>query len=112
MAGGSFMAAHRPHGGGSEDGADGHCPGDFQQWSDWFGVLHGIHLLTAYVSWIFIGSAVVSTEIMAEWTGWLGIGLGATGAIGYATFKGGPFAPPILAHVYPCYLGVALLVSA
>ena len=90
----------------------GTVPRYFQQWSDWFGVLHTIHLLTAYASWIFIGSAVVSTEIIAVWTGWLGIGLGVAGASGYIAFKGGPFAAPILVHLYPCYLGVVLLASA
>ncbi len=90
----------------------GTIPGGTEGWSEWFGVLHSIHLLTAYVSWTFLGSAVVSSEMVAEWLGWLGVGLGVGGAAGYAAFKGGPFAPPILAHLYPFILGIALLARA
>ena len=73
-------------------------PGDIGGWSDWFGVIHSIHLLSAYASWTFFGSAVVSSGLIPEWLGWLGVGLGAAGAVGYAVLKGGPFAPPILAR--------------
>ena len=85
-------------------------PGGIEGWSEWFGVLHSIHLLTAYVSWTFLGSAVVSTEIVPQWLGWLGVGLGVAGALGYTALKGGPFAPPFLAHLYPFVLGIALLI--
>lgn len=88
----------------------GKVPEGTEGWSEWFGVLHSIHLLTAYVSWTFLGSAVVSSEIVAQWLGWLGVGLGVGGAVGYIVFRGGPFAPPILAHLYPFILGIALLV--
>ena len=90
----------------------GSVPGGIQGWSEWFGALHSIHLLTAYVSWTLLGSGVVSSEIVPQWLGWLGVGLGVTGAAGYTAFKGGPFAPPFLAHLYPFILGIALLVSA
>ena len=88
----------------------GAVPPGTQGWSDWFGALHSVHLLTAYVSWAFLGSAVVSSELVADWIGWLGAGLGVAGAAGYTALKGGPFAPPILAHLYPFILGIALLV--
>ena len=47
----------------------GSVPGDIQGWSEWFSTLHSIHLLTAYVSWTFLGSAVVSSEIDRGWAG-------------------------------------------
>ena len=87
-------------------------PGDIGGWSDWFGVIHSIHLLSAYASWTFFGSAVVSSGLLPEWLGWLGVGLGVAGAVGYAVLKGGPFAPPILAHLYPLILGIALFLQA
>ena len=90
----------------------GTVPEGTEGWGEWFGGLHSIHLLTAYVSWTFLGSAVLSSEIVAPWLGWLGVGLGVGGAAGYTAFKGGPFAPPILAHLYPFILGIALLASA
>ena len=39
---------------------------DIEGWSSWFGALHTIHLLSAYVSWIFLGSSVVSSEIVPQ----------------------------------------------
>ena len=90
----------------------GIVPGDIEGWSEWFGVLHSIHLLSAYASWTFLGGAVVSSGVVPEWLGWLGVGLGVSGAVGYIALKGGPFAPPILAHLYPFVLGIALLAWA
>ena len=90
----------------------GVVPGDIEGWSEWFGVLHTVHLLSAYVSWTFLGSAVVSSGLVPEWLGWLGVGLGVSGVAGYIALKGGPFAPPFLAHLYPFVLGIALLVWA
>ena len=90
----------------------GSIPWDTGAWSYWFGVLHSIHLLSAYVSWTFLGSAVVSIGLLPELLGWLGVGLGVPGAVGYAVLKGGTFAPPFLAHLYPFILGIALLFEA
>ena len=91
----------------------GTVPVGTEGWSEWFGVLHSIHLaLSAYVSWVFLGSGVVSSGILPEWVGWLGVGLGAAGAVGYVALKGGPFAPPFMAHSYPFILGIALLANA
>ena len=90
----------------------GTVPACTEGWSEWFGVIHSVHLVSAYVSWVVLGSGVVSSGIVPEWVGWLGIGLGAAGAVGYAALKGGPFAPPFLAHLYPLILGIALVASA
>ena len=90
----------------------GTVPRDIEGWSEWFGTLHSIHLLSAYVSWMFLGAAVVSSGIVPEWLGWLGVGLGVAGATGYIALKGGPFSPPFLAHLYPFILGISLVVWA
>ena len=84
----------------------GTVPGDIHGWAEWFGALHSIHLLSAYVSWVFLGSAVVSSGFAPQWIGWLGVGLGMAGAAGYGALKGGPFSPPFLAHLYPFILGM------
>ena len=81
-------------------------------WSEWFGVLHTVHLLSAYLSWTLIGSGVIDTAIAPLWVGWLGIGSGVVGAVGYTVLKGGPFAPPFLAHLYPFMLGIVLMITA
>jgi hypothetical protein len=83
-------------------------PSDLEAWGGWFGYLHTIHLLLAYASWVALGAAVLDTDIVAGWVGWLGIGLGFGGVLGYLAFRGGPFAAPIFAHFYPLVLGIAL----
>lgn len=90
----------------------GSVPRDVVGWSEWFGVVHSMHLLSAYLSWTFLGSGVVSSNIVPQWLGWLGVGLGIAGIVGYIALKGGPFSPPFLAHLYPFILGLALIVWA
>ena len=43
------------------------------------------------------------------WLGWAGVGAGTASAIGFAAFRGGPFGPPFLAHVYTAVIGIVLL---
>ena len=84
---------------------------DTGAWVDWFGQLHCLHLSLAYLSWIALAASIFDTGILADWVGWLGVSLGTVGAVGYTVLRGGPFAPPILAHLYTLIIGVALLVK-
>ena len=90
----------------------GTVPTSAQPWSEWFGMLHNVHLIAAYLSWVALGSAVLATGMVGAWAGWLGIGLGGFGAAGYIVLNGGPFAMPLLAHVYTLVLGITLLVNS
>ena len=95
-----------------ETAETGSIPAGADAWTEWFGALHTTHLLSAYLSWTLIGSAVIASDLAPLWVGWLGIGLGVVGAVGYIVLKGGPFAPPILAHLYTLILGIMLLITA
>lgn len=74
------------------------------------GTLHSFHMLTAYASWSLLGCALVTTASVPVWLGWAGIVLGALLSLGFVVLQGGFLSPPILAHVYPLTVGIALLV--
>ena len=83
----------------------GTVPVGTEGWSEWFGVLHSIHLLSAYVSWVFLGSGVVSSGILPEWVGWLGVGLGAAGAVGVRRTQGWTICTAVYGPLVPVHLG-------
>ncbi len=88
----------------------GSVPVGYEPWSRWAGAIHVFHMLSAYASWVFIGGALVSTALAPVWLGWAGVVLGTLLALGFIAMKGGPLAPPILAHAYPLAIGIALLI--
>ncbi len=88
----------------------GTVPTGFESWSRWAGAIHVFHMLSAYGSWVFLGGAIVSTALAPAWLGWTGVALGTVLALGFIALKGGPLAPPILAHAYPLAIGIALLI--
>ncbi|HEX2370100.1 MAG TPA: DUF4386 family protein [Acidimicrobiia bacterium] len=87
----------------------GRVPVGFESWHRWAGTIHVFHMLSAYGSWVLIGGALISTGIAPAWLGWAGVALGTVLALGFIALRGGPLSPPILAHVYPLAIGIALL---
>jgi hypothetical protein len=88
----------------------GSVPLAFEAWSAWADSAYRYHMATAYVSWALIGGGLLVTGLTPAWLGWAGVALGAIMSIGLVALRGGPFSPPILAHVYPAAVGIALLV--
>jgi hypothetical protein len=87
----------------------GTIPGIFPALNTWAGWLYGAHMLASYATFAILGAAVLASAL-PTWLGWLGVGLGVgclAGLVG--TRFAGPFNPPILAHLYPAVVGVALL---
>lgn len=82
-----------------------------EAWGRFFEYVHGFHMILAYLSWVALAASIFDTGILPHWVAWMGVVLGSTGAAGYVSLKGGPFAPPIQAHLYTLVLGVALLVK-
>ncbi len=88
----------------------GHVPEGFAAYDRWAGALYIIHMLTAYVASIVLGLAVLVSEALPTWLGWIGVLWGVAFALGFlATRFAGPFNPPFLAHLYTASVGVALL---
>ena len=88
----------------------GAVPVGYEAWSRWAGAIHVFHMLSAYGSWIFLGGAIIITTLAPVWLGWAGVVLGIVLALGFIAMRGGPLAPPILAHAYSLAIGIALLV--
>src|SRR5262245_19940298 len=73
------------------------------------GLLYAAHMLLSYVSVVVLGWNVLNSNVLSARAGWSGIIGGGAAAIGFVALRGGPFAPPFLAHIYTCALGVLLI---
>jgi hypothetical protein len=73
------------------------------------GLLYAAHMLLSYVSTFLLGLGVVSSGVLSKRTGWLGVVGGSVFSLGFLLARGGPFAPPFMAHLYSCWLGSMLL---
>lgn len=88
----------------------GSPPEGFAAQRAWTSLLYIVHMLASYTAFAVLGAAVVRSQTVDAWSGWLGIGLGAGCLLGFVgTRFAGPFNPPILAHTYTAVLGVVLL---
>ena len=92
--------------------ADGKPPEGFAALEAWAGSLYVVHMLASYAVFAMLGATVLESDLLAPWSGWVGLGLGAAFLTGFvATRFAGPFNPPFMAHLYPALLGVVLLLS-
>jgi hypothetical protein len=76
------------------------------------GLLYAAHMVLSYVSAFVLGTGVLSSHVLSSRLGWVGVIGGAVSTVGFVLARGGPFAPPFLAHLYSCALGIMLLRSA
>src|SRR5207245_2052293 len=86
----------------------------FHALSAFAGRMFTIYMLTAYLSVAAFGWAILAGVTLAAWTGYLALVFGLSAAASLATRLprvGGasPFEPPVMVHVVPAVLGVALL---
>ena len=92
--------------------AGGSPPEGFAAYRAWSSGLYVIHMVASYTAFAVLGAAVLASDAVPHWAGWVGLGLGVVCLIGFiATRFAGPFNPPILAHTYTGLLGVVLLVT-
>ncbi|TVR19707.1 MAG: hypothetical protein EA387_12970 [Nitriliruptor sp.] len=88
----------------------GELPEGFVALDSWAGWLYSVHMVSAYVAFAILGSAVLVDGALPPWAGWVGIVGGLVFAGGFlATRREGPFNPPFWAHLYTALLGVLLL---
>ena len=89
--------------------ANGEVPQGYEALDRFAGLLMAAHMVTAYASWAFLGAGLLQSGAGPSWLGWAGVVTGSVLAVGYVALRGGPFAPPILAHVYTAVVGIGLL---
>jgi hypothetical protein len=90
--------------------AVGSIPEGFAAYRAWSSGLYVIHMVASYAAFAMLGAAVLASDAVPHWSGWVGLGLGVGCLAGFvATRFAGPFNPPILAHTYTGLLGVVLL---
>jgi hypothetical protein len=94
----------------AETASTGQVPFGFEALHRWATLLYAIHMVAAYLAWALLGVALLRCGAAPAWLGASGIGAGCLLAIGFVAFGGGPFGPPILAHVYPLVIGTTFLV--
>ena len=88
----------------------GVLPEGFAALDSWAGSLYAVHMVSAYVAFAILGTAVLADGELPRWAGWVGIVGGLVFAGGFlATRREGPFNPPAWAHLYTALLGVLLL---
>ena len=96
----------------AETVATGKVPSMYPTLSAWAAGLHGLHMMTAYISASPLGFAIAASALGPDWLGWAGAVWGAGCATGFVLTRGaGFFSPPILAHIFTGAVGITLLVG-
>jgi hypothetical protein len=73
------------------------------------GLLYAAHMVLAYLAFAALGAGVLRSGILGRGFGWTGVAGGGACALGFLLLRGGPFAPPFIAHVYTFVLGIKIL---
>ena len=93
--------------------ASGSPPPVFTAMNSWAGLLYVVHMIASYVTFVLLGPAVLRSQELPQWTGWLGVAWGSVFLAGFvATRFAGLFNPPFWAHTYTAVFGVLLLVES
>lgn len=71
--------------------------------------LHAGYMMLSYATFVLLGSALLRGSLVPEWVGWVGVAAGASGLVGFPLLRGGPFAPPIIAHSFGLLVGIVML---
>jgi hypothetical protein len=88
----------------------GDVPDAFVAYDRWAGALYCVHMLSAYGASAVLGIAVLISDALPTWLGWLGVGWGLAFATGLVVTRfAGPFNPPFWAHLFTGATGVVLL---
>lgn len=67
------------------------------------------HMLLSYAAFSVLGGAMLGGSLFPTWLGWTGVTGGVVGLVGFTLMRGGPFAPPIIAHSFGLLVGIVLL---
>ena len=88
--------------------SSGTVPPWFVPMRTWSGVIFAIYMVLAYLAIAAYGKALLDTALVPRWLGWAHIFFGLLGAVGFVA-RVPVFDPPLMVHLVPGILGVALL---
>ena len=71
--------------------------------------LHVVFMMLSYATFVLLGLAMLRGSLMPAWVAWVGVTAGLAGLVGYPLLRGGPFAPPIIAHSFGLLVGIVIL---
>lgn len=89
----------------------GNIPSHYSSFQNWAGLLYSLHMVFSFISWTLIGVSILLTKTLPVSLGWAGVIGGIICSLGFITFRNGPFAPPILAHLYSAVIAVIIISS-
>ena len=72
--------------------------------------LYVAQMLLSYATFTLLGGAMLKGSVFPVWLGWTGVVSGAVGFVGFVMARGGPFGPPILAHLFGLVVGMVILI--
>lgn len=88
----------------------GTVPSFYPALAAWASGLHGLHMITAYVSSVPLAIGVITDDLGPTWLAWTGGLWGVVFATGFVVTRGAGFlSPPFLAHLFTGALGITLL---
>lgn len=92
--------------------ATGAVPPAYQSRHRFTSSLYVAHMLLSYAAFALFGGAMLGGSVFPAWLGWTGIVSGLIGLVGFVVMRGGPFAPPIIAHSFGLVAGILLLLRS
>jgi hypothetical protein len=75
----------------------------------WVGVLFFIYMVLAYLATAAYGGALLQTELLPKWLGWLTLVVGLFGVISFVVGLPTIFSIPAGVHLMPLLIGIVLL---
>jgi hypothetical protein len=90
----------------------GEVPPAYLSWHRLGNALYVLHMLLSYATFAFLGAAMLNGSLLPAWLGWFGVALGVVALVGFLLTRGGPFAPPILAHSFGLLVGIVMLIDS
>jgi hypothetical protein len=90
----------------------GVVPPAYLSWRRLGNALYVLHMLLSYATFALLGGAMLNGSLLPAWLGWFGVALGVVALVGFLLARGGPFAPPILAHSFGLLVGIVMLIDS
>jgi hypothetical protein len=87
----------------------GEVPAGFEATKAWMGLLFSAYMVMAYLGVAAYGAAILQTGSLPRWVGWTAVVFGLVAVPGLVTPL---FQPPLMVHVVPFIIGIALVRAA